>query len=196
MPEPIEKEVVEEEVKEVVEEEVKEEVPTEEPDKEEESPEEESDEFDESNIDEDVKNYKPEPKAAEDDEEIDEDDKKRIEKIVEKKYGGDIEAMKKQTAITTYFSEHPEYSKYKGAAMKYMDHPTYSGIPIHNIVAIVASKDMMKIGAAKEREAQKRVAETKVPGKTVRKPSGGGTDWSKATKEELEAQKAKIYGRE
>ena len=156
MPEPIEEEVIEEEVKE--------EVPAEETDKDGESPGEESNEFDESNIDEDVKNYKPEPKAVEDDEEIDEDDKKRIERIVEKKYGGDFEAMKKQTAITTYFSEHPEYSKYKGAA--------------------------------KERAAQKRVAETKVPGKTVRKPSGGGTDWSKATKEELEAQKAKIYGRE
>lgn len=152
--------------------------------------------FDESRIDPEVRDYKPSEKpATEEEEEIDAEDKARIEKIVEKKYGGDIEAIKKQVAVDTYFNSNPEMAKYKGAALKYMEHPTYKGIPVHNIVAIVASKDMMKIGAAKEREAQRKVAETKSPGMSVRKPAGGSVDWLNVSKAEFDAQKAKVLGR-
>lgn len=151
--------------------------------------------FDESNIDPEVRDYKPSEKSSEEEDEIDAEDKARIEKIVEKKYGGDIEAIKKQVAVDTYFNSKPEMARYKAAAMKYMDHPAYKGIPVHNIVAIVASKDMMKIGAAKEREAQRKIAETKSPGTTVRKPAGGTIDWGNVSKAEFDAQKAKVLGR-
>lgn len=155
-----------------------------------------ADEFDESLIDQDVANYKPEPPAQNDDDDIDADDAARIEKIIAKKYGGDVEGIKKQMAIDSFFNVHPEYGKYKGAAQKYLNHPIYAGLPIQNIVAIVSSKDQQKIGAQKEREAQRKVAETATPGASVRPTTGGTTDWSKVPKAEFEAHKAKVLGRQ
>lgn len=155
----------------------------------------EEDSFDEDNIDEDVKNYKPTEEIKGEEDEIDPEDEAKINKILEKRYGSDINNLKKQVAIDSYFNAHPEYSKYRGAAEKYVNHPTYSKIPIHNIVAIVSSKDQQKIGAAKERAAAKEVSTTKVPGASVRKTTTGSTDWKKVSKDEFEAQKAKVLGR-
>jgi len=60
----------------------------------------------------------------------------------------------------------------------------------------VAANEMMKIGAAKEREAQGKVDKTKSPGTTVRKTEGGNKDWHTASKEDFEAQRNKVLGRQ
>lgn len=157
---------------------------------------EESDDFDENLIDEDVRNHKPEEKPNDTEgDEIDPEDEAKISKIVKKQVGDQVQELTKRIAIDSFVSAHPEMAKYKGAAEKYLNHPTYSGIPIHNIFAIVSSKDAQKIGAAKERAAQRRVAETSVPGTTTRKPTIETQDWRTAPKDQFEAQKAKVLGR-
>ena len=98
--------------------------------------------------------------------------------------------------LNSFFSENKDLSKYRKATEKYLAHPLYKNLPINNIVNIVAAKDMQKIGAAKEREAQKKVAETKSAGGSVRQTSTGGTNWLTASKAEFEAQKAKVLGRQ
>jgi hypothetical protein len=153
--------------------------------------------FDEDAIDDDVKNYKPgeTPKTPDSDDDIDPEDEARIAKIVDKRFGPQLKEMQKKAETDAFFGAHPEYKKYRTATEKYMAHPTYSGVPIHNLVAIVSSKDAQKIGAAKERAAQRRVAETVVPGSSTRPVTPGKTNWHTAPKADFEAQKAKVLGR-
>jgi hypothetical protein len=61
---------------------------------------------------------------------------------------------------------------------------------------MVAAKDMKKLGAKEERDAQNNTNKTKAPGTTIRKQDGDKIDWSKATPEERAAQRRKIFGQE
>jgi len=152
--------------------------------------------FNEDDIDEDVKNYKPPVPKEDEDDDIDAEDKARIEKVVEKKYGTTLNEIQKKAEFDTFFNANPEMGKYRKAVEIYKAHPTYAGVPIHNLAAMLSAKDQQKIGAAKEREAAAKVLETKNPGGTVRKPAGEGNNWMKASKEDFEAQKAKVLGRQ
>lgn len=158
--------------------------------------EEEDVEIDLEKITPETRRQRQEEKKDEEEEEIDPDDEKRINKIVDKKYGSKLTEIENKSEVQAFINSKPEFAKYEGVILKYMSHPDYSNIPVHNIAAIVASKDLIKIGAAKEREAQKKVAETKSPGTTVRKVDGGAKDWHTASKEDFEAQKAKVLGRQ
>lgn len=128
-----------------------------------------------------------------DEDEMDPDDKKKISKIVDKKV---VEAITKATEMTNFLKDNPQFSKYEKAMELYRNHPTYKNTPLKAIAAIVAFKDAERLGAAKEREASKKVAETKDPGHSSRRSDTGGIkDWSKATQEEVEAQRnAIVYG--
>ena len=97
--------------------------------------------------------------------------------------------------VNSYITEHPEAAKYKPVMMKYLAHPTYKNIPVKNIAAIVMSGEMQKIGAAKERAAQKKVLESKGGnGSHVRTPAGGAKDYAKLSDKEMEAEIAKAKG--
>lgn len=153
------------------------------------------DEFDDSKIDPEVRSTQVPSKTAEDDLDMDEEEKAKFEKIVQKQVGAKLTEMENKMEIASFVGAKPEYAKYKDSMLKYMNHPAYSNVPVQNIAAIVASKDMQKIGAAKEREAQRTVAETKSPGSNFRKPTTAKTDWLTASKEEFEAQKSAVLGR-
>jgi len=98
--------------------------------------------------------------------------------------------------VDAFIRGKPEFAKYRGVALKYMGHSAYSNIPVHNIMAIVAKEDLQKMGAKKERDARKKTDDTKSPGGSVRKPGEGKIDWSKASKEEVEAHRAKVLGQQ
>jgi hypothetical protein len=128
---------------------------------------------------------------------MDPEDKKRIDKLIEKRITPVQQQLKQQNdevEVNTYLLDHPEYGKYKGAILKYVAHPAYAQIPVKNIAAMVAADDMQKLGAQKEREAQKKIAETKNPGSGGKKPSGG-TDWRTAPKEDYNAKLVEVMGR-
>lgn len=135
-------------------------------------------------------------------EEITPEDEAAIGRVVKKELGSvnqlknDIRALKDEREVDTFLLNNPDMVKYRATALKYMSHPAYSNIPAQNIFAIVAGKDLMKIGAEREREAQKKAADTKDTGVVVRKADGSTVDWKTASKEEIEAQKAKIFGRQ
>jgi len=140
-----------------------------------------------------------EDKPTEDDPEVDPDDEKAISKVVDRKLKAvqeqlkEVQALRDEAEVTAFIQAKPEFSKYKGAMLKYLAHPTYKNIPVHNIAAIVASKELQQLGAQKEREAQKKVAETKDKGSTVRQPVGK-VDWHTASKEDYQAQRARVFG--
>jgi len=144
---------------------------------------------------------KKEEEADEEDQEEDEispEDEKTIGKIVDKRVGDKLSQIQKiqdESEVDAFIRAKPEYGKYRNSMLKYMSHEAYKNIPVHNIAAIVSARDLQKIGAQKEREAQRKANETKGGGSTVRKP-GGAVDWRTAPKEEFEAQKAKVLGQQ
>ncbi len=130
-------------------------------------------------------------------EDIDPDDVKTIGTIVEKQTASVKKALQEaqdRAEVDAFVQERPEFAKYKPVILKYLQHPVYSSIPVKNIAAIVASNDLLKLGAVKEREAQAKADSTKDTGNPVRKPDSGVTDWSRASKEEFESQKRKVLG--
>lgn len=138
--------------------------------------------------------YKQEEKSKEkEEEEFDPEDKDKIEKIVDRKVGSKLFEMENKMEVSSFVASKPEYGKYKDVILKYMVHPDYKNIPVYNIAAIVASKDLMKLGAQKEREAMQKAKDTQGGGSTVRK-EGTVTDWHNATKEDFENQKSKVLG--
>jgi hypothetical protein len=130
-------------------------------------------------------------------EEIDPDDAKTIGAVVEKQTAS-VKARLQDTQdrleVDEYLQSHPELSKYKPVILKHMKHPAYKQIPVKNIAAMVASEDLMKLGAKAEREAQAKADATKVRGTQVRKTGGGAEDWKKAPKEAFEEQVRKVKG--
>jgi len=143
---------------------------------------------------------KPEEPTG-DEEEVDPDDKKTISKVVKDELApiteqlSRVKKLENQTEVNAFLAGKPEFNKYRGVILKYMDHPSYSLVPVQNIAAIVAAKDLQKMGAEKERQANQKAKETQGGGSTARKPTGK-TDWLGASKEEFEAQKSKVLGRQ
>jgi len=130
--------------------------------------------------------------GGDEDDEIDPDDEKTIGKVVKKQLTGvtaqleKVQRLTDEAEVTAFIQVKPEYGKYRGVILKYLAHPDYKNIPVHNIAAIVASKDLQKLGAQKEREAAQKAKDTQGGGSTARK-AGGKTDWHTASKEEFEA---------
>lgn len=132
------------------------------------------------------------PKEKGEGEEEEEDE---TEKLVRSKVDETIRPIKDKQEVDDYVRDNPQFAKYAPVILKYMQNPAYSNIPVKNIAPMVAANDLLKMGARMEREAQKKVAETKDGGQQVRKPSGGAKiDWSTASKDEFAAQKAKVLG--
>jgi hypothetical protein len=132
-------------------------------------------------------------------EDIDPDDVETIGKIVNKQTAGvkkQLQDTQDRLEVEAYIQEKPEFAKYKPVIMKYLQHPVYGKLPVKNIAAIVASDELMRIGAKKEREVQAKADSTKTGGATARKEGGSQTDWTKASKEEFESQKRKVLGQQ
>ncbi len=135
------------------------------------------------------------------DEDIDPDDKATINKVVDEKLkpvSGALERLQKledEKEVDTFLQSKPEFSKYRTSILKHISHPAYKQIPVHNIATMVAAKDLEKIGAQKERDAQKKVNETKGNGTGGRKQSGK-VDWSTASPEEYAAKRAEVLGQQ
>jgi len=130
--------------------------------------------------------------------EVDPDDEKTIAKLVTKQLDPVQKRLEQQSNLieaTDFIASNPDFSKYKDAIIKHMNHPAYKNIPVDRIAKMIAGDDLIKIGAAREREAVAKVALTKGGGSSSRM-APGGKNWSTATKEEFEAQRASVLGRQ
>ena len=128
---------------------------------------------------------------------VDPEDIKVIGGIVEKQTASgkrQLQATQDKLEVDTFIQERPEFTKYRPAIVKYMQHPAYSQIPVKNIASMVAANELMQLGATKEREAQAKADGSKTKGSPARTPNAGQTDWKKAPKEDFEAQKRKVLG--
>ncbi len=136
-------------------------------------------------------------KEGEDDEDVLPEDEAAITKVVNKRIAPFENQVKQQQDVidvNNLIVSRPEYAPYREQILAYAKHDAYKQIPIHNIAAIVTAKDQQKIGARKEREAQKKVAETKEGGTTARPVDGKKIDWHNATADDYKAKRAEVFG--
>jgi len=140
----------------------------------------------------------PEKKEKEDeDDNVLPEDEEAINRVVNKRLAPLEEQTKQQQDIidiNNLIASKPEYAPYREQILAYAKHDAYKQIPIHNIAAIVTSKDQQKIGARKEREAQKKVAETKSPGNTSRPGTPIKVDWHNASSDDYKAKRTEVFG--
>jgi hypothetical protein len=128
---------------------------------------------------------------------IDPEDARTIGNIVEKQTASVKKALQEsqdRLEVDTFIQTKPEFAKYKGAILKYLQHPVYSQIPVKNIATLVAGNDLVKLGAEMERQAQSKAASTQSTGQQVRTQQATGSDWKKMTKNDFESHKRKIMG--
>ena len=126
------------------------------------------------------------------------DDEELISKVTSKKIGPlekKLDHLATVSEVDAFIQSKPEYSKYRATMIKHAEHPAYSKIPVSFIANALAAKDQQKIGAAKERAAQKKVDETRGAGKGVRDVSPGETDWRKVSNDAFEKKRAEVLGR-
>jgi hypothetical protein len=137
------------------------------------------------------------PKIELDDDSIDPEDAKTIGAIVEKQTASVKKVQRElqdRLEVDEFLKDHPEYNKYRTAILKNLQHPVVGQIAVEGVASMVAGKDLLKLGAKLEREAQIKADSTKNTGTATRKTGGGSVDWTKATRDEFEAQKLKVLG--
>ncbi len=141
----------------------------------------------------------------EDDQGDDADDlsEEKIEKVISKR----IAPLEEATRISVeksleaedkaeakeYVRLHPEFAPYQAKAEKFMKHPSRRQLPIESIFYEVAGKDLMKIGAARQKQADDDAKRSNAGGGT------GGNEGAKSVKDmtpaEFAAYKEEIRSR-
>lgn len=155
-------------------------------------------------VQDDGKGKKKDGEGEGEDEEIDPETEKLVQRVVGKqltplqdqikKQQEEIQAQKDKVEIDAYIAANPDFAKYRKGIEAYAQHPAYKNVPIANIATIVASKDLMKIGAQKEREAAEAAARSKGGGSSARPSGSSGKDWANASPEEVAAKRNEIMG--
>lgn len=160
-----------------------------------------------------VEEEKPEPQEVltrgfsskediqEDDEdlELDPTEAKSIDKHLKKHLSPLEERLQRQEhelEVSNFLLENPEYKKHKDTILKYVSHKAYKDVPVSFIAAGLASKDLLKMGAERERQAQVEAEKTKNTGGSVRTDAPQARNWMTASKGDFEAQRAKILNRQ
>ena len=142
------------------------------------------------------------PKESADDAGGDEDlfgDSKKTEKVLEEKLQPIQEQIQESRDIADvdgYIRSNPDFAKYREGMLTYLRHPAYRNIPVNHVATIVASKDLQKLGAQKERAAQQNAnASATGGGNTARPQTSQPKDWRSASKEEFDAKTNEVLGR-
>jgi hypothetical protein len=126
--------------------------------------------------------------AKEEQKKIDRQVSKAMEPILKQ----NVETQNK-VELSTFIGGNPDFAKYRDSIAEHMKDPAYANIPVDRIAKMIAADDLMKIGARKEREAQRKAGDTINPGNSAR-ASKTSKDWTTASKEEFEAERTRVLG--
>ncbi len=137
----------------------------------------------------------------EDDSDLLPDDKDEIRRIAREEAQSVrdeiVSGSRDDQEVKSFITENPEYKDYESKITKYRKHEAYSKVPIENIAIIATKQDQQKIGAQKERDAQRKASESTTPGTSTRKANGGEKDWSDSksvSSAEVEEEIANVMG--
>jgi hypothetical protein len=129
----------------------------------------------------------------EDEDEIAPEDETLITKVVAKQLAPILDkqiAEEDEQEVSKFLTENPDFKPYEAKARKYMSHPSRRHLPIETIFYEVAGKDLMKLGAERNRKADEEAKQTQTGGGSSRGGGKAKNAWE-MTPEEFEAEKEK-----
>lgn len=145
------------------------------------------------------KNEKLQANAIEgegEEEDVDEGpDPKSVEAIVRKELAPVLEKQREaedKAEVEGFIADNPDFKPYKDKMLKYRSHPAYEQLPIENIAAIAARKDLMKLGAAEATKADQEAKQGQMGGGSARGKTGEKKGVWEKSKEEFEQERHQI----
>ena len=128
---------------------------------------------------------------------IDSHDEELISKVIQKKLSPVIEPLldkainaEDETEIASFLKDNPDFEPYKDKVRKYIVHPSRRHLPVEALFFEVAGKDLLKLGADRQRKADEEANNNSTGGDTSRN-IGSKSAWD-MTPEEFEAKKEEI----
>ena len=132
---------------------------------------------------------------------VSEDDEEAIKRVVEKMYGPKLDALDANAKgavdqnmdreVDAYVRENPHFKQYEKEIRAYYKDPSRSQIPLASVANEIFGSEVLK--NLKKAQADGDAGQFSLSGTAIpQTPSNKGKDWQNATKEELDAEKAKV----
>lgn len=96
--------------------------------------------------------------------------------------------------VTSFLEGNPDFAPYTSQVERWMKHESRRQIPVDELFYAAAGKHLLKMGADRVRKADAAAKDTQSGGASNRQ-GVAPIDWSKATREELEAEKQRVRER-
>lgn len=128
------------------------------------------------------------------DDEIAPEDEALITKVIAKKFAPIIDktqSAEDEREISEFLAKNPEFTPFEAKARRYIAHPSRRNLPVESVFYEVAGKELLKIGAKRQREADEKALDTQTGGGSARGGEGGKSVWD-LTKDEFEAEQEEI----
>jgi len=112
---------------------------------------------------------------GDDDEEINPEDAKLISKVVDAKLAPVLKQQQEaedEAEVKQFIAANPEFAPYEAKAKRFMQHPSRAHLPIKSIFYEVAGDDLLKIGAARAKAAEKEARKGQAGGGSSRTVEG------------------------
>lgn len=114
--------------------------------------------------------------AGDDDEEINPEDAKLISKVVDAKIAPILKQQQEaedDAEVKAFVAANPEFAPYEAKARRFMQHQSRAHLPVKSIFYEVAGDDLLKIGAARAKAAEKEARKGQAGGGSSRSVDGG-----------------------
>lgn len=94
--------------------------------------------------------------------------------------------------ITAFVKANPEFAKYEEKARKWIAHPSRRHLPVETVFFEVAGKDLLKIGAERQKEADKKAKNSQTGGGSNRGGDPGKKSVLDMTDEEFANEQERV----
>ena len=129
-------------------------------------------------------------KEEEIDESLDDVDKVKLE---QQKMAQEIAKQRNEIDVNNFLLGNPEYSKYKDKIMQRAVHPAYKNIPVKELALIVAGRDLVALGAEKERNAVAKQKASVTVGTAKQQKIEAKPDWANMSSEECQKRSNEMF---
>jgi len=137
---------------------------------------------------------KDDSKETDEDEEFAPEDVELVTNIVAKKFAPILDkslAADDEKEVQDFLKENPDFKPFEAKARRYMQHPSRRALPIEAIFFEVAGRKLLKIGADRAKEADKKAKDTQTGGGSNRAGEGTKGVWD-LPPEDFQAKQEKI----
>lgn len=111
------------------------------------------------------------------DDDISAEDEALVEKVINKKYGhvfNKVQEQEDSRELGDFLKENPEFEPYKAKIQKFWSHPSRNHLPVSSVAFEVAGKDLLKIGAQRQKKADDEAKGNNANGGGSGRSNGGG----------------------